>query len=372
MPRTSDAIGVKARYPRLDGLRCFAILLVMVEHFGWRGESVQVGYYGVDLFFVISGFLITGILLGNPEEKPGKALVRFMGRRALRIFPPYYLLICVLLIFGIAPARELSLPLLTYTFNYAATLYNQSHGENPLYYLWSLSVEEQFYLVWPPLMLVLRRQKLWLLASIAAVVLIGYAQLLWNIVPAMTQFNYTGLFNRMGSLGLGGLGAAYISWKALPKAVFLNRWVETVVFCVLVASLTLNFQFRFVLMGFCSLFLVIKAAHFEFQWRWVDRTLTMPAVVYVGMISYGVYLCHVPLGNAFTIHVFDPVWKSIPFSEFGALEKIRWNSWLIKLPLYSAMSIALAAASHRWFESPILRLKDCWFSVKSKPTSTPD
>ena len=104
---------VKMRYPRLDGLRCLAIALVLVEHFGWRGESVQVGYYGVDLFFVISGFLITGILLRDPEEKAGKALVRFMGRRALRIFPPYYLLLCVLLIFGISPARELSLSLLT-------------------------------------------------------------------------------------------------------------------------------------------------------------------------------------------------------------------------------------------------------------------
>ena len=363
---------VKMRYPRLDGLRCLAIALVLVEHFGWRGESVQVGYYGVDLFFVISGFLITGILLRDPEEKAGKALVRFMGRRALRIFPPYYLLLCVLLIFGISPARELSLSLLTYTFNYAATIYQETHRVNSLYYLWSLSVEEQFYLVWPLLILGLRKQKHWLLVSVAAVVLIAYSQLLWNIVPVMSRFNYTGLFNRMGSLGLGGLGAVYISWKALPKSVFLNRWVESVVLCVLLASLSLSFQLRFVLMGICSLFLVIKAAHFEFQWRWIDRTLTRPAIVYVGMISYGVYLCHVPLGNAFTIHVFDPVWKSIPFNEFGALEKIRWNSWVVKFPLYSALSIAVAAASHRWFESPILRLKDRWFSVKSKPTSIPD
>jgi peptidoglycan/LPS O-acetylase OafA/YrhL len=115
------------------------------------------GYYGVDLFFVISGFLITGILLKEPEGNMGTALKRFFGRRALRIFPPYYLLLVVLLIFNMEPARELWVSLFTYTFNYAGTIYKGVHGENALFYLWSLSVEEQFYIVWPFLILGLRR-----------------------------------------------------------------------------------------------------------------------------------------------------------------------------------------------------------------------
>jgi peptidoglycan/LPS O-acetylase OafA/YrhL len=66
------------------------------------------------------------------------------------------------------------------------------------------------------------------------------------------------------------------------------------------------------------------------------------------------------------------VWKAIPFAELGILEKLRWHSWLVKFPLYGGLSIALAGASHRWFESPILRLKDRWFPVKSKSTHIPD
>ena len=360
------------RYTRLDGLRFVAISLVLFEHFGIRGDLISAGYYGVDLFFVISGFLITGILLRSPNEEPRKALIRFMGRRALRIFPPYYLLIFILVITGFKPAMEYSASLLTYTFNYSAASHTDHPGQNPLYYLWSLSVEEQFYLIWPLLILGFRKHKAVVIVIIVAVVLVGYAQLLWNIVPTMSRYNYTGLFNRMGSLGLGSLGAAYVSYKAPPRAIFMHRWVEIGVISALAASLTFHFQYRFILMGTCSLFLVVKAAHFEFQTQWLDRFLTRPAVVYVGGISYGIYLFHAPLGHAFTDHLFDPVWKAIPFGEFGPLEKLRWHSWLVKLPVYSGLSIIVAAASHRWFESPILRLKDRWFPAPAKAAVAPN
>jgi peptidoglycan/LPS O-acetylase OafA/YrhL len=92
----------------------------------------------------------------------------------------------------------------------------------------------------------------------------------------------------------------------------------------------------------------------------------------MGRISYGIYLFHAPLGHAFTDHLFDPVRKAIPFGEFDPLEKLRWHSWLVKLPLFSGLSIAVAAASHRWFESPVLRLKDRWFPAISKHAVVPD
>jgi peptidoglycan/LPS O-acetylase OafA/YrhL len=359
------------RYHRLDGLRFVAISLVLFEHFGWRGESVLLGYYGVDLFFVISGFLITGILLRAPDGDQGSALVRFFGRRALRIFPPYYLLLVVLLAFNIEPAREMSVSLFTYTFNYA-TFYKGAHGENPLFYLWSLSVEEQFYIVWPFLILGLKRRKRVLTGLILAVVALGYSQILWNIVPSMERFNYTGLFNRMGSLGLGAFGAVYVAWMNPPRAMFLNRWIELACLAILLFAVGWDSAYRCVLMGLGSLFFVIKAAKFRFQTPWLDDFMTHRAVVYVGMISYGIYLFHVPLGIAFTEHLFDPVWKAIPFGEFGQLEKLRWHSWVVKVPLYGGLSIAIAAASHRWFESPILRLKDRWFPMAPKTAIVAD
>lgn len=349
------------RYPRIDGLRCVAIALVLFEHFGWRGESILPGYYGVDLFFVISGFLITGILLKSHGVSLRGELMRFMGRRALRIFPPYYLLLLILVISDVAPARELWVSLFTYTFNYAAPVYNETQASNPLFYLWSLSLEEQFYLVWPFLILWLRPCKAAVVALVAAVVVLGYAQNVWNIVPAAERFSYTGLFNRMGSLGLGALGAVYLTWWQVPRFLFTNRWVEICGLGLVGIAICWDFPLRFILMGCGSLFLVIKAAQFEFQTRWIDRLLTNSRVTYVGMISYGIYLFHVPLGNALTAHFFDPVWKAIPFAELGALEKIRWHSWVVKLPLYTGASIALAAVSHRWFEAPIMELKKRWF-----------
>jgi peptidoglycan/LPS O-acetylase OafA/YrhL len=355
------------RNPRLDGLRCVAISLVLFEHFGWRGGSVLLGYYGVDLFFVISGFLITGILLKEPEGSTGTALKRFFGRRALRIFPPYYLLLVVLLAFDVSTARAMWAPLFTYTFNYAVVLHNEAHGESPLFYLWSLSVEEQFYLIWPTLILGMKHRRRLLALLILAVVAAGYSQLLWNIVPPMERFNYTGLFNRMGSLGLGAFGAVYVARRNPPRVVFLNPWMELACLAVLVFAVGWASPCRSVLMGLGSLFLVIKAARFRFQTPGLDRILTHRSVVYVGMISYGIYLYHLPLGNVFTPYLFDPVWKAVPFSDLGVLEKLRWHSWLIKVPLYGGLSIAIAAASHRWFETPILRLKDRWFPVNQKP-----
>ena len=71
-----------------------------------------------------------------------------------------------------------------------------------------------------------------------------------------------------------------------------------------------------------------------------------------------------------TQYVVDPVWLSIPFDRLGLLGPIRWHSWIIKLPLYSAASIAVAAVSFRWFESPLLALKDRWFAYEKAPSET--
>jgi hypothetical protein len=206
---------------------------------------------------------------------------------------------------------------------------------------------------------------------IFGVVVLGYAQLLWNIVPSMSRFNYTGLLNRMGSLGLGAFGAVYIAWMRPYTAFFLNRWVEIACIVLLVYAVGWDSPFRSVLMGIGSLFMVIKAANYRFQTRWLDGLLTRPEVVYVGMISYGIYLFHAPVCDALTQYLFDPVWNAIPFGDLGVFEKLRWHSWLVKFPLYTVLSIGLAGASHRWFETPILRLKDRWFPAIAKSVRSP-
>jgi len=356
--------------PRLDGLRTVAIGVVLLEHYGgYLAKHFLAGYYGVDLFFVISGFLITSILIKDQTTSFSGSYKNFIGRRILRIFPIYYLTITVLWITGTPSAGEMFPWLVSYTYNYGVVLTRGPDDLAPLFYLWSLSVEEQFYVFWPLLAISMKGRKNVLFACTALLVITSYAQLTFNLFPSMAQFNYTGLLNRMGSLGLGALGAIYVSWKSISRHFFQNVWVEAFLLLLLVVSVTSPFQGSFVLMGLCSLFLVMKAALFGFRIGAIDRFLLNRVVVYIGSISYGIYLFHVPVGMWMTEFVFDPIWLALPWEQAGEWGAFRWHSWIIKFPLYSAASIALAALSYRYLELPILSLKDQWFkygTVKAK------
>ena len=149
----------------LDGLRAVAILLVMLFHFFF---VLEVGWIGVQIFFVLSGFLITSILLKSKENSFSSYIKRFYWRRALRIFPLYYFyLLAVAGIYLVAKIPETFLQkapfLFTYTFNYYPLFYDYDYDAF-FTHLWSLSVEEQFYLFWPFAIFFLNRQQLrWLI-----------------------------------------------------------------------------------------------------------------------------------------------------------------------------------------------------------------
>jgi peptidoglycan/LPS O-acetylase OafA/YrhL len=154
--------------PQLDGLRAIAVIAVLLHHFIDTEylplflSQIPFGYLGVRLFFVLSGFLITGILLRerlaieSGHVTISIAFRQFYIRRFLRIFPLYYLVIAITLAFGLEEATEYWLSLSTYTFNIEISL----QGWYPSYFahFWSLSVEEQYYVFWPWLILVVRRK----------------------------------------------------------------------------------------------------------------------------------------------------------------------------------------------------------------------
>src|SRR5882672_10627261 len=158
----------------LDGVRGIAILLVILFHYGYLG----CGWIGVQLFFVLSGYLITSILLQERSQSLGAYLKRFYWRRSLRIFPLYYLYLLVLLgtylALKIPPAfSDQWIYLFTYTYNVRQVLPNYD-GSQLLIHLWSLSVEEQFYLIWPLLVFVFaaHRFRTLLIALVVAVPLL--------------------------------------------------------------------------------------------------------------------------------------------------------------------------------------------------------
>src|SRR5262249_38047027 len=159
--RAAHTITLRSYIPQLDAIRAIAVILVIIHH--WLPEDSWINYtpngrLGVNTFFVLSGFLITGILLrarDRLESKPGSSPAHmfrsFYVRRTLRIFPIYYLLLTVLWLLGDPELHHRPIPYISYTSNFL--FFFGEYFPARLAHLWSLAVEEQFYLIWPWLML---------------------------------------------------------------------------------------------------------------------------------------------------------------------------------------------------------------------------
>lgn len=343
-------------YKHIDGLRCVAIGAVIVHHFAVIFSTyIDWGYFGVDLFFVISGFLITGILL-RTKGSFKKSYGNFLGRRTLRIFPLYYFVLFILYLIGQPVVQKEIGYLATYTFNYR---YPFIDVVNPVDHFWSLGVEEQFYLFWPVLVLGLRSHLRTLQALILVMITFAFLQISYNIIPALGPYNYVGLPTRMGSLGLGAVGAVlYLKPSQLVIYILENPLLEKLMLVLLPIALIFFIPF---LMGVISLFFVMKAAHDSFHISYISRFLSHPMTLYIGRISYGLYVYHIIINYYATPYLFDPLWHQIPFQDWGSWSVLQYHSWVIKLPLYSVITIGVAELSYRYFEKPLLGLKDRFF-----------
>lgn len=331
-----------------------------MEHFGYFiGKHVTAGYYGVDLFFVISGFLVTGVLLTIKKESFKENYIHFIGRRTLRIFPIYYLTILILWMVGVDAVEKNLFSLLTYTFNYAS-IHNDLRP-NPVFQFWSLAVEEQFYLLWPFIIIPLRKKSSILLGIIATLVIIGYSQQIFSIFPRLSAYNYVSLLTRMASLGLGAFGAVLAAHNLLPEKLLKSKFIEYLILSLLLLTLLLNYKIKLLVLGFCSLYLVLKASFFNFSYEPFNKFLSNKYIMYIGTISYGIYIFHGPISFYFQQYVFDPFWLQINFETLGRLRILEWHPWVIKFPLYSLLSLGVAAFSYKYFEMPILKLKDRLF-----------
>jgi peptidoglycan/LPS O-acetylase OafA/YrhL len=334
----------------LDGLRGLAVLLVLWWHlpeqlFGSVNQLLrfvlQPGYLGVDIFFVLSGFLITRILL--EEKSHTTPIAGFLIRRIARIFPAYYLL---LLIVGItAPATSGLWLSAVYLSNYYFAFDSQL---SPLRHTWSLAVEEHFYLMWPWVV-----SSLSVTASRAIIVYlimpaaIPLAVLTAYLEPAMgyeaDALVYRITWYRMLSLGAGSLLAYHeTDLRAAPRTLLL--WAAGIAICG--ASLLPNAVFvdhrwigPIMLVGFCCVSVATVMITLWLQWsgsRW-NALVRHQSLAFVGRISYGLYLYHFPIFVAFGI-------------THGADETEM--SWLRCAAAVSA-SLGAAWLSFTYFEKPI-------------------
>jgi peptidoglycan/LPS O-acetylase OafA/YrhL len=343
----------QAYRPQIDTLRALAVTAVLISHL-----LVPFGgaHHGVRLFFVISGFLITGILLKQRDDhsQPLKAkLATFYIRRSIRIWPIFYLTLLIAAVFNFTNIRDSLIWHLTYLSN----IYYLRVGEwDPAVagHLWSLAVEEQFYLVWPFIILLVPPKRLpWVLGACIAIA-ITYR---WG-----TSFTSLALSELAADLGpdIGtpaafdalGIGAALALAKhaQVPDNVLLSlvklfvavACLAIVALTLLPASTSLAFtwlDFFFALIFGAMVFAADRGVRPRFK-----RLVEYPPVLYIGRISYGIYLYHL-----FVKHVVDRL-----------AEMAGWD-FPNRGPLTFLVvgGATLAAASLSWFaiERPLARWK---------------
>jgi peptidoglycan/LPS O-acetylase OafA/YrhL len=276
--------------PQIDGLRFCAILAVFLYH---SPVKLHGGWIGVDLFFVISGFLITRILESHRDMPLGRYFAVFYQRRALRILPPYVLLLVVTtILFG----REW----LHSWYLYFGAMNLSRTGYPSLSMLWSLAVEEQFYLIWPFIVLLAPRKRLpWvalLLIVIAPILRALYTPLLANpwLIYKLTPF-------RMDELAAGALiGLLYddnkerISKIGLAWLIPAACGIAALEICRRIGGFsTADFTVKANVLTYEFNLLVVASV---FLWALSDRgtqILKFPVVRWVGRVSYSFYLIHI-------------------------------------------------------------------------------
>jgi peptidoglycan/LPS O-acetylase OafA/YrhL len=335
------------KIPQLDAVRGLAVMLVFLHNSGrypslhLQGISAN-GWMGVDLFFVLSGLLITGILLDTKQS--GGYFANFYARRCLRIWPLYYALL--LFMFVIVPVlrpsdahtifETRSSPWWSYPIflqNFLVPIPTMATGA--LGVTWSLAVEEQFYLIWP---LVVRFCSEGQLRKIAIAVICLSPALRFYL--GLHHVNiYSNTFCRLDGLMAGALLALVIrSAGFLPSRFVTRAWIVFLVSAPL-ALLIETLQARWI--GFSVIALASAAfvylALFSAQ-RWLHALLTSRFLVYTGTISYGIYLL-----------------QKIPLDAVKAFHLDK-HEFLV-LPITAAATYAMASISWNLLEKPILRLK---------------
>jgi peptidoglycan/LPS O-acetylase OafA/YrhL len=345
--------------PWLDGVRGVAVLLVLAFHF----RFLTGGCFGVDVFFVLSGFLITTLLASEWQRRGAISLPRFYLRRLLRLFPALAALLACGYVFTAMyrPAEE---PQYRREMLYAALYLSNFQSLHHLTFsslghTWSLAVEEQFYLIWPLVLVLLLRSRVsprtlvWIVAA-GVVASAVHRNVLFYFRPPQGPLRnpaimrlYTGLDTRADALLMGCLAGLLATWNLLPKSLLFRRLLG-----VAAAASTAGLAFAFTQScmdrnawyygGFTLLALAVAIIITQLlanRSGAATKILSSFPLTVLGRLSYGLYLYHIPV------------------VEWLGLREMGW-----KAPGETATAVgvtfAAAVLSYYLVERPFLRLKD--------------
>ena len=336
--------------PGLDGLRALSVLIVVIAHMGF--ENIVPGGFGVTVFFFISGFLITRLLLAESESKGKVKLGKFYMRRIVRLYPALlfmlYITSCFYIIFKFGSPAPMEIAAGVGYFTNIFQVVSRIGGELPFMpwtHLWSLAVEEHFYLGFPILVVIFRKN--WRnLARVLIGVIIGAA--LWRTYIAFgtslpaADYNYMMTDARIDSLAWGCLLSVILHisddghiWKRFVG------WLPTMLgFTGLAASFLIRdesfrYTLRFSVQGI-SIFLLILNLYYWRMLGFAFSILDWKPLAYIGTISYALYLWHVPIID-------------LMVRGFG--------DNLVSKSLAVVISFGLAVFSYNLVEKPFIKLR---------------
>lgn len=333
------------RVLEFDAIRGLAALAIIVNHI-WFPSVVPLTA-GVYLFFVLSGFLITSIILKNVNQP--NFLFAFYGRRALRIWPIYYLSLFALILFNFISPQPESLDGLPYFLTYTQNIQQFWFGQTPPFihgfqHTWTLAIEENFYLIWPLLIHGLGRQ---------SVLPLSVAVVACSVAARGLGFGHFILLTQADGLGLGSLLAVLLSQNIIHKRRLQIQLLCLALFSAGFAAVGPRFfsiagldsptwvaSFKLFSINLCF-FALVGLIHGQ-AGKWWLKPLRLRGLVYLGEISYGLYLYHYMILCSARIVI-----------ESASIRQ----SWLSDIAIFAA-SLCTAACSWRWLERPILRYKD--------------
>jgi peptidoglycan/LPS O-acetylase OafA/YrhL len=343
---SSDGIRASFDYiPELDGLRGVSILLVVVGHFG-LGDLVP-GGLGVTIFFFISGFLITRLLIAEYKQAGRISLRAFYARRFLRLAPALLTMLAIVTIVWIALGKPISGKQIFSAIFYMMNYYYIFGGDRvlPLEPLWSLAVEEHYYLVYPVLFLLFWRFKSRFLLGLISVSL---AVLIWRSVYVLhlhggEDHTYYATDTRIDSILYGAILSVIIETKfCVIDYVRRNSAFAWLGFLALTFTLVFRNEvfretLRYSIQGI-ALIPIFVSVLFSNKIELVRRPLQLRLLIWIGKISYSLYL-----------------WHEVAFSLVASVIPLRFAA--VSYPTAAMLSFAVAALSYYGVEGPFRKAR---------------